>query len=60
MPWYHESINSLEEKGFDNGANNNKAYFSFGFFFGVLFILIFAQSLCDSIPILQMVNKTEL
>ena len=64
MPWkihksarYHETINSLEEKGFDHGTNNNKAYFSFGFFFDVLFLLILAQSLCDSIPILQMVNK---
>ena len=46
-------MNSLEEKGFDHGTNNNKAYFSFG----VLFLLILAQSLCNSIPILQMVNK---
>ena len=57
MPWCHETMNSLEEKGFDHGTNNNKAYFSFGFFFDVLFLLILAQSLCDSIPILQMVNK---
>ena len=53
VPWYHETMNSLEEKGFDHGTNNNKAYFSFG----VLFLLILAQSLCNSIPILQMVNK---
>ena len=53
VPWYHETMNSLEEKGYDHGTNNNKAYFSFG----VLFLLILAQSLCNSIPILQMVNK---